>query len=240
MPENSVKRKAKNIKQKTISLKKPVAKTPKTGKLTVEVYTVSGRKAGTVELPKEIFGSEINNALMAQAVRIYLANQRMGTASTKTRGEVKGSSRKIYRQKGTGRARHGSIRAPIFVKGGVVFGPKPRDFSLKLPKKMKRAALISALSSKFKDGEIKVYSGLQKIDPKTKIMADLLKTSGAKAGKILLITSTDEKSGLQDLYRSARNIKDIKILPVNMLNTYEVLDNKQVLLMKEAVNLITK
>ena len=150
------------------------------------------------------------------------------------------SRRKIYRQKGTGRARHGSIRAPIFVKGGVVFGPKPRDFSLKLPKKMKRAAVISALSSKFKDGEIKVYSGLDKIVPKTKIMAKLLKASNALDGRILLITSANSKDGLQNLYKSARNIKDLDILPVNMLNTYVILNNKQILFMKEAVTLLNK
>lgn len=237
MAESSLKRKTQSAKRESKSLPK-AKKTAKTGKLTVEVYSATGRKAGTVELPREIFGSEINKALMAQAVRIYLANQRIGTASTKTRGEVKGSSRKIYRQKGTGRARHGSIRAPIFVGGGIVFGPKRRDFGLKFPKKMGKAALVSALSSKFKDGEIKVYSGLDKIDPKTKIMASLLKTSGVMSGKNLLIVSSSQKE-LESLYRSARNIKDLRILPVNLINCYEVLNNKQILLMKEAINSIS-
>lgn len=213
---------------------------PRTGRLTIEVHSVTGRKAGTMELPKEIFGGNINNALMAQAVRVYLANQRLGTASTKTRGEVKGSSRKIYRQKGTGRARHGSIRAPIFVKGGVVFGPRPRDFSLGLPKKMKRAAVISALSAKFKNGEIKVYSGLDKIEPKTKIMAKLIRTTTGTDGRLLLVTSANSKDGLRNLYLAARNVRDLDILPVNMLNTYVILNNKQILFMKEAINLVNK
>lgn len=248
MPVNSSKLKAKRLKQdknqkskitKRTSLTKVSA--PKTGRLTIEVYSASGRKTGSMELPKEIFGGSINNALMAQAVRVYLANQRLGTASTKTRGEVQGSSRKIYRQKGTGRARHGSIRAPIFVKGGLVFGPKPRDFSLKFPKKMRKAAVVSALSSKFKDGEMKVFSGLDKIEPKTKTMAKLLQAVISKnSGKLLLITSVNAKDGLRNLYFAARNIKDLEILPVNMLNTYEILNNKEILFMKEAVDKVSK
>src|SRR6185295_12495815 len=116
----------------------------------------------------------------------YLANQRIGGGHTKTRGEVEGSSRKIYRQKGTGRARHGSIRANIFVKGGIVFGPRKRDFGLDFPKRMKRASLISALSSKYKEGNIKVLSGMDKIEPKTKNVALILKKAGDGANKRVL------------------------------------------------------
>src|SRR3989338_5152877 len=130
--------------------------------LVAKVFDTKGALKKTIDLPKEIFGVQENNILLAQAVRVYLANQRQGTVSTKTRGEVAGSTRKIYRQKGTGRARHGSIRAPIFVHGGLVFGPKPRDYSMKFPKKMRKAALASALSSKVNDAQVKVVDGLEK------------------------------------------------------------------------------
>ncbi len=239
-----VKLEAKKVTVKKTVVKAPVktaVKTQKTGGLSVDVFSTSGIKSGTLELPKEIFGGKINNPLMAQAVRVYLANQRTGTASTKTRGEVEGSSRKIYRQKGTGRARHGSIRAPIFVKGGIVFGPKPRDFSLDLPKKMKKAAVVSALSAKAKDGEIRIVSGLEKIDPKTKIMAKLVaKLSGNKKVKTLLVTSGSSKDGLTNLFRASRNIKEVQLLSANLLNTYELLNSRQVLFMREAIEVLNK
>jgi len=138
---------------------KEAAAAPKAAGLKVEVIDTVGKVVETMELPKELFGAKINSVLMAQAVRVYLANQRLGTASTKTRGEVDGSTRKIYRQKGTGRARHGGIRAPIFVKGGIAHGPKPRDYSLLLSKNMRIAALRSALSAKVKAGEVAVIAG---------------------------------------------------------------------------------
>src|SRR5882724_11511103 len=136
--------------------------------LALDVYGLDGKVAEKVTVPAAIFGEKVNKTLLAQAVRVYLANKRQGNASTKTRGEVDGSTRKIYRQKGTGKARHGSVRAPIFVHGGVVFGPKPRDFSLSLPKKMKRKALFSALSAKLQGKELIVVSSLETITPKTK------------------------------------------------------------------------
>src|SRR6185437_7247197 len=120
----------------------------KVAPVSVDVVGIDGKVTGKIALPGEIFGEKLNKALLAQAVRVYLANQRQGNASTKTRGEVDGSTRKIYRQKGTGRARHGSVRAPIFVHGGIAHGPKPRDFSLTMPQKMKQKALFSALSTK--------------------------------------------------------------------------------------------
>src|SRR3989344_7875158 len=132
--------------------------------LKADVFDLSGKVTTTVTLPEYLFGAKVNRPLMAQAVRVYLANQRAGTQSTKTRGEVDGSTRKIYRQKGTGRARHGGIRAPIFVGGGIAHGPKPHDFSRELPQKMRRAALFSALSGKLKDGEVKIMKNLDKIE----------------------------------------------------------------------------
>ncbi|MBI3070275.1 MAG: 50S ribosomal protein L4 [Candidatus Levybacteria bacterium] len=231
------KSKIKNQKSK-IEIKSKKAKVAKRNSLIVDVYDLKGKVVEKIELPKEVFGAKINNQLMAQAVRVYLANQRKGTVSTKTRGEVKGSTRKIYRQKGTGRARHGSIRAPIFVGGGVVFGPKPRDYSLNLPKKMKRAALTSALSEKLKAGEVKVVKGLEAISPKTKAMVSVLEKLGlnTKNKNILLILSETQ----DNIKRAARNIRGVEIDLVNQLNTYEVLRSKALLLMKQSIETIRK
>lgn len=207
----------------------------KTG-LTVDVFDIKGKVKEKMTLPKEIFAAKINPKLMAQAVRVYLANQRKGTASTKTRGEVKGSSRKIYRQKGTGRARHGSIRAPIFVHGGVVFGPKPKDFSLNLPQKMKKAALFSALTTKLKNGEIKIVSGLEKIEPKTKNMVQTLKKLGLNNKGLLFVLSAKN----ENIQRSARNIEGVELLLASQLNAYEILKNKNLIFMKDAIEIIEK
>lgn len=223
--------------KKTVSNKKQTVKKEKTkvSGLSAEMYSAKGRSLGKFSLPKEIFGVNINDQLLAQAVRVYLANKRQGTVSTKTRGMVKGSSRKIYRQKGTGRARHGSIRAPIFVKGGIVFGPSPRDFSLKFPKKMKKAALFSALSSKQKSGEIKVISDLAKIEPKTKNIAGLLKTLNKDKKKVknLLVLATKDSG---DARIAGRNIEKLNIVVGSNLNAYDVLSNAQILFMKEAID----
>lgn len=203
--------------------------------LTVDLYDVKGKVAGKMSLPKELFGAKVNPVLMAQAVRVYLANQRKGTASTKTRGEVTASTRKIYRQKGTGRARHGAISAPIFVGGGVVFGPKPRDYSLKLPKKMRRSALASALTSKLNDKAVKVVDGLSQLEPKTKVMNETIRNVAGDTkrvtGKILLVIP--EK--VENVQRAARNIEGITIRPANLLTTYEVLRSQTLLFMKDAV-----
>lgn len=180
-------------------------------------------------LPKELFAAKINKPLMAQAVRVYLANQRQGTASTKTRGEVEGSTRKIYRQKGTGRARHGAIRAPIFVGGGIAFGPTPRDYHLDFPKKMKRAALSSALTSAFQEGKMIVVDGLSLV-AKTKIMANTLQTVGTK-GSTLLVVGKDAGVTM----RAARNIADLDILPAQNLHAYSVISHQKVVCMKEAI-----
>lgn len=212
---------------------------PKRASLTVQVFTAAGRAAGEMQLPKEIFGAEVNKNLIAQAIRVYLANQRLGTASTKSRGEITASTRKIWRQKGTGRARHGALSAPLFVGGGVAHGPKPKDYSLKLPKKMKKIALICALSSKLNDGQIKVLTGFEKIEPKTKIMNAAIKSLDLERKKILLVTPATSTE-LPDLYKAARNIEGVKILPAQMLNTYEVLDNVSIFLMKASIEILKK
>lgn len=220
--------------------KKVEAKTVR-GSLSAPMYNVKGAKHGTFALPKEVFGAKINKPLMAQAVRVFLANQRLGTANTKSRGEINLTSAKWYRQKGTGRARHGAKSAPIFVGGGVAHGPTKRDFSLNLPQKMKRAALLSALSLKAKDGEIRVLSGLAKIEPKTKNMFGLVKkiTRDDKSGKakVLLVTSAAPKD-LENVYRAGRNIRNMEILSANLLNTYEVLKYRNLFFMKESIEIL--
>lgn len=210
----------------------------KPSKLTAEVFDLEGKVVEKMPLPEEIFGVKINKVLIAQAVRVYRANQRLGTASTKTRGEVQGSSRKIYRQKGTGRARHGSIRAPIFVHGGVVFGPRPHDYGLHLSQKMKRAALFSALTSKFSSGEIKILQGIEKIEPKTKMFLSVIGKLGLnnKKKKILVIAP----SGIENLKRAGRNIEGVTLTVAQKLNAYDILNNRQLLFMKEAVEELKK
>jgi large subunit ribosomal protein L4 len=229
----------KAVVSKTAAVKVAAEVKTAKGTLKIDVYDLKGKILEKTDLPKEIFGAKVNDQLMAQAVRIYLANQRRGTVSTKTRGEVQGSSAKIYRQKGTGRARHGSKRAPIFVHGGLVFGPKPRDYSLDFPKKMRRAALFSSLTLKNKNGEIKVVKGFEKIEPKTKSAADAFEKLGyvVKKRKVLFVTagSLNEQG---NVYRAAGNLKGIELISANMLNTYQVLDNRAIVIMESAIDQI--
>ncbi len=218
-----------------------VKTTTKTTGLSIDVLNIQGEVAGQVNLPKEIFDAKINPDLMAQAVRVYLANQRQGTQSTKTRGEVSGTTAKMYRQKGTGRARHGAKTAPIFVGGGISFGPKPRDFSLSLPKKMKKAALFSALTEKFQDGNILVVAGLDKIDSKTKV-ADMAikkiisqqKEKQTRVEKILLILPEN----IINLERACQNLAVVKLVKVKSLNTFEVLNHERLIFVKESISVL--
>ncbi len=208
-----------------------VKKTAKTEGVSTAVLGVDGKSKGRITLPKDLFAAQVNPQLLSQAVRVYLANQRKGTASTKTRGEVEGSTRKIYRQKGTGRARHGAIRAPIFVGGGIVFGPQPRDYSLKFPHKMRRAALASALTSQYQAGNVSVVDGLEELEPKTKLFA---KAFGAIAGEVptLLVTTKDAKT----VVRGTKNLSNIDMLPVSSLNTYTVLAHRKIIFMKPTIS----
>lgn len=230
------------VKKSKVSAKKvsKVAK-KKLSPLEIEVFDTKGKVKEVIKLPKEIFGAKINKMLLSQVVRVYLANQRRGTSSTKTRSEVIGSTKKIWRQKGTGRARHGSRKAPIFVGGGVAFGPKPRDYSLTISKKMKRLALFSALSSRLKDGQVKGVASLSTLPPKTKLVAGFLKNLGIleKERRIGLVVPPS-KEGFENLYRAARNLEGVTLLSANMLTAYEVLDNKMIILSKEAIAVIEK
>lgn len=212
-------------------------KTEENVTITLDSIGIDGKSSGKVTLPAELFGAAINKTLIAQAVRVYLTNQRQGNASTKTRGEVDGSSKKIYRQKGTGRARHGTLRAPIFVKGGIVFGPKPRDYSLSLPKKMKRKALVSALSAKAKDNQIVILSGLGDLEPKTKLFADMLNKVGLKETKNVLFVVS---STLQSARRAGSNIPTVRFANVEQLNVYEIMQARQLVFDKTVLDELKK
>ena len=206
----------------------------------IDVFNTQGKKVGKIDLPKEIFLVKVNEKLLAQAVRVFLFNQRQGTVSTKTRGEVKGSSRKIYAQKGTGRARHGDRYAPIFVGGGRAHGPKPKDWSRKLPKKMKRQALFSALSLKVKEKKILVLQGLEKIVPKTKKMVKVLENLKlqVRRGKLLEKTLLVLPEKMEEIIRAGKNIANLKIALASNLNTYQVLNYERLIFLKKSIKVL--
>jgi large subunit ribosomal protein L4 len=204
----------------------------------VDVYTIAGTKSGQIELPREIFAAKINQPLMAQAVRVYLSNQRQSLAKAQTRSEVNRTKAKWFRQKGTGRARHGARSAPIFVGGGKAHGPTGKqNYHLKMSKSMKKKALFSALTTKLRDGEVLVVKDMGKIEPKTKKMVELLnklmKNWKLETGNWKLMIILPSK--LENVLRAARNLQGVNLIQVNLLNTYEVLNGGQVLLMEESV-----
>ena len=202
----------------------------------VDIRTPDGATAGTAELPTEIFDVPANIPLMHQVVVAQLAAARQGTHSTKTRGDVSGGGTKPYRQKGTGRARQGSIRAPQFTGGGIVHGPHPRDYSQRTPKKMKAAALRGALSDRARDGRVHVISALVTGDaPSTKTARTVLDSLAAQNGNrntklLVVITRTDEMSRL-----SVRNLPSVHVLTADQLNTYDVLSNDEVVFTADAL-----
>lgn len=219
--------------KKTIpkEVKAPVAKkAPTASGLSVPAFDVAGKSAGTVTLPKEIFGQPVNKKLMAQAVRVYQTNISTHTAHTKTRGEVNGGGAKPWRQKGTGRARSGSSRSPLWVGGGKTFGPRYRDVKLSLPQKMRHLALISALSAKADAKEIIVVTGLEKITPKTKVVSNLIKSTGFSVPALFVIPEKNE-----NLKLATRNIARVATDTATNLNAYTVLTYKHILLSKEAI-----
>ena len=199
----------------------------------VKVYKMDGTEAGSIKLSDKVFGVEYREELIHQAVVTRLANDRQGTKSTLTRTEVRGGGRKPWRQKGTGNARQGSIRAPQWIKGGVVFAPKSRDFSKDMNKKAKTAALLSALSKKVADGELVVVDKLAVKDGKTKEMAAFQKALNLDKTAIIYMDTADEKVIL-----AARNLERLETLPVEQLSVYEVVANAKVVLTKAAVKKI--
>jgi len=196
----------------------------------VAVYNTEGATVGELELNNDIFGVKINKALLHQVVRMQLANKRQGTQSALTRAEVRGGGAKPWRQKGTGRARHGSIRSPIWVKGGVAFAPKPRDYSFTLPKKMRRQALKSALSSKVVNDEIIVLDDLKLAQPKTKEMVKVLKNLGVNGKALVVLPEKDEV-----VARASGNIQGIKLASINTLNVLDILNYDKFIITQEAV-----
>ena len=195
----------------------------------VTMLNMAGAEAGSIELKDEIFAITPNEFAVHAVVKNYLANQRQGTQSTKTRAEVRGGGRKPYRQKGTGRARQGSIRSPQWVGGGVVFAPKPRDYSFKLNKKVKRLALQSALSTKAAEGKIIVLDDLSLTEVKTKEMAKVL--ANIKCGKALIVMDGSNTN----VMLSARNIPEVKTASVSTINVYDLLKYNTLVVTKDAV-----
>ncbi len=200
---------------------------------TIKVYKMDGTEAGTMKLNDKVFGVEYNEPLIHQAVVTRLANERQGTKSTLTRTEVRGGGRKPWRQKGTGNARQGSIRAPQWIKGGVVFAPKPRDFSKDMNKKAKVAALLSALSKKVADGEFVVVDKLEVKEGKTKEMVAFQKALGLEKSAIIYMDNDDV-----NVIRAAQNIQKLSTLPVTQISTYEIVANAKVVMTKAAVKKI--
>ena len=199
----------------------------------VKVYNMSGAEVGTIELSDAVFGVEINEHVMHLAVKQYLANQRQGTQSTLTRTEVRGGGRKPWRQKGTGHARQGSIRAPQWVHGGVALGPKPRDYSYSLNKKERRLGMKSALSTKVVDENLVVVDSIKLESYKTKAVVEMLKALGAE-GKALIVTAESDKT----VVKSAANIPGVKTATVNTLSVYDILNYDKFIVSSEAVKKI--
>jgi len=197
------------------------------------VQNIKGENIGEVSLKDDIFNTKINNFLVHQAVKNYLANKRRGTASTKTRREVRGGGVKPWRQKGTGRARAGTNRSPIWVGGGITFGPAPRDYSFSLPKKMKVVALNSVLSDKAKNKEIIIIDKLYLENNKTKRMVEILKNLQASKKPLIIIEKEDN-----DIAQTLRNIKGAKILPVSKINVYDLINQGKIIITKDALQRI--
>ena len=196
----------------------------------VKVYNMKGAEVGSIDLNDAVFGAEYNEPLIHQAVVTYLANQRQGTKSTLTRTEVRGGGVKPYRQKGTGRARQGSIRAPQWIKGGVVFAPKSRDFSKKMNTEARRGALVSALSKKVADGELLIVDELKVSAPKTKEMEAFRQALKLDKRTVVVMDEADT-----DVILAARNLPTLHTLSVGEINTYEVVANAVVVLTKGSV-----
>jgi len=195
----------------------------------VAVYDRLAKKIEEIQLSDTVFGVEVNSDVMHQVVVAQLANKRQGTQSTKTRSEVRGGGRKPWRQKGTGNARQGSIRAAQWIKGGVVFAPKPRDYRQVVNKKVRRLALKSALSSKVVDNNIFVLDSLNFAAPKTKEMVETVKAFEIKKALIIV----DESN--ENAYKSARNIPGVQVIPVNNINVYDILKYETLMLTKGAL-----
>lgn len=202
----------------------------------VDVVDFKNTKVGEVELADAVFGAPVNEALIYESVRHHLAGERSGTAKTKVRREVAGSGKKLWRQKGTGRARVGSVRSPLWRHGGTTHGPVPRDYSYRLNRKMVLGALRSALSAKLRDGELKVVSGFALADHKTKSMADAL--SGLQADRTVLLVNTSEPN--RNLELGSRNLPGVKLVETKDVTTYDLLAHKLVVISEAAAKKLSE
>ncbi|MDU2065029.1 MAG: 50S ribosomal protein L4 [Sporomusaceae bacterium] len=196
----------------------------------VAVYNIAGEQTGELELNDNVFSVEVLDAVMHQAVVMQLANQRQGNASTKTRGLVRGGGRKPWKQKGTGRARSGSTRSPIWVGGGTVFGPLPRSYSFSMPRKARRLAIKGALTAKVQEGELTVVDAINFAEPKTKSVVSML--ANLKSDKKSLIITAEQDETVE---KSSRNIPGVKTITSKSLNVYDILYHDKVVITKDAV-----
>ncbi|MEG0153437.1 MAG: 50S ribosomal protein L4 [Clostridium sp.] len=199
---------------------------------TLKVYNTENKEVGEIQLNDSIFGVQVSVEAMHQVVVAQLANKRQGTQSAKTRAEVRGGGIKPWRQKGTGRARQGSIRAPQWIHGGIVFAPKPRDYRVSVPKSMRRVAMKSALTSKVQENEMIVLENLSFEAPKTKEMVKMINAFETKKTLIIVAESNE------NVYKSARNIQGVAVIPVNNINVYDILKYEKLMITKEAVSKI--
>ncbi len=200
----------------------------------IDVINQNGEKVDSIELNEDIFNGEIRDHLVQQVVVWQLAKRRRGTAATKTRGQVRGGGKKPWRQKGTGRARAGTNRSPVWTGGGTVFGPHPRSYAFSLPKKVRQGALRSVLSSKFKENRLTVVDKIELEAPKTKLFVDALRNLGLEDSKAVFITSEKD----EQLVRSSRNLYKVLVLPSEGLNVYDLLRFEKLILLKDAVTKI--
>ena len=200
---------------------------------TVAIYDIANKKVGDLELNESIFGVEVNEALLHQAVVMQLASQRLGTHATKTRGFVRGGGRKPWKQKGTGRARSGSTRSPIWVGGGTVFGPAPRSYAFRMPRKQRRLAIMCALSDKVQSGDFVVLDSIDFAAPKTKEMVKMLNDFSVDS-KALIITAGEA----ENVEKSSRNIPGVKAINTNGLNVYDILNHNKLFITKDAITRI--
>jgi large subunit ribosomal protein L4 len=204
--------------------------------LTARFFNAAGEPGDAVQLPEELFDGVVHEAALHQTIKAYLANQRQGNASTKTRAEIRGGGKKIWRQKGTGRARQGSIRAPHWRGGGVVFGPTPRSYRQDVPRKLKALARRSAFNQRALNGEITVLEGWKLEAPKTKQVLSLLGKMGvAGAKRVLLLTDGSKET----VFRSARNLPNVEVLPFAQASAYDLLKARQVVIEQAALSTVT-
>ena len=204
--------------------------------LTAKLYNAAGDAAGDVQLPEELFDGRVHEAALHQTIKAYLANQRQGTAATKTRGMVSGGNRKAWRQKGTGRARQGSTRAPHWRGGGVVFGPSPRSYRQEVPRKVKALARRSALNQHALNGEIAVIERFAVDAPKTRAFAELLGKLGVREAKRVLILTAAERN--ENLALSARNLPNVEVMPFTQASAYDVMVARRLVIEQGALDAV--